>query len=353
MSHIEIVIPFGLPPEMLATELLRELHAPALAEIISRTSSTARLPDFTPLARALPHEAWLAFQFGLTDKIEQDNSPPFAGAAMHLRGLAHGQKICFLLHPAHIDVGQGEMVMTDRRILDLSDAESLSLFEAAKPCFEANGNLFLYGDAMNWFVRSDEWKDLRTASPDMACGRNLTHWMPVGEGESQWRKLLNEVQMVWHTHPINLARLERGAPIVNALWLWGGASGAMLNFPAIIPYSAAYRFGGRMEAYGQFFPENRPECTASEVISGTPEHGLVLLDNLIAPALANDWATWRDVYENLEVEWFAPLIEALDTHRIDKLTVNISNDVTLKTFVTDRGAQRKFWVRKTLATMLR
>lgn len=351
MSHIEIVLPFGLPPEKLAPDLLRQLPAPSLAALVSRTRKTSRQPDFDPQARALPHEAWLAFQFGLTEKIEQENSPPFAGAAMHLRGMAHGQRTWFILHPAHVDVGHGEMIMADRRMLDLPDAESVALFDAARPCFEEAGHTLLYGDALNWFVRADAWKDLRTASPDMACGRNLSHWMPEGPNESQWRKLLNEVQMIWHTHPVNAEREQRAAMRVNALWLWGGAPGAMQNFPAIIPYTAAYRFGGRMEAYGQFFPENRPNCSAADVLSGTPEHGLVLLDDLIAPALANDWHAWLAACETLEGEWFAPLLDALLHQRIDRITMVISNDTALKTYVTDRGAQRKFWVRKTLTTL--
>ncbi len=351
MSHIEIVLPFGLPPKSLAPDLLRQLHAPSLAALVSRTQKTSRQPDFEPHSRALPHEAWLASQFGLTEKPDPDNSPPFAGAAMHLRGLDQNKGYWFILHPAHVVIGHSDMVMADRRTLALPEAESLALFNAARPCFDEAGKQLLYGDAMTWFVRADDWKALRTTSPDMACGRSLSHWMPEGTNASQWRKLLNEVQMGWHTHPVNTVREQRGARTVNALWLWGGSYGATPNFPAILPYTAAFRFAGRMEAYGQFFPESNPDCKAADVLSSPPEHGLVLLDDLIAPTLAGDWDSWLSIYDGLEDEWFEPMLEALLREQVDRVTLNLSNDTSLKTFVSDRSAQRKFWVRRSLTAI--
>jgi len=352
MSHIEIILPFGLPPAQMAAKLTHELETPALAALISRMRTTSRLPEFAPHSRALPHEAWLAYQFGLAEKIDSDNSPPFATSAMQLRGLAQGPGHWFILHPAHIDVGHDQMMMTDRRNLALPDAESVVLFNAAKPCFEEAGKTLLYGDAMTWFVRADDWKDFQTATPDMACNRNLVHWMPEGKNELQWRKLQNEVQMVWHKHPANAAREQHGAMSVNALWLWGGCSGAMPNFPAILPYTAAFGFSGRMEAYGQFFPENLPEYKVGAILAHPPEHGLVFIDDLIAPALAGDWHAWLAAYNQLEDEWFEPLFEALQNQRIDRITLNISNDTAFKTFKTDRPSQRKFWIRKSLKNLL-
>ena len=352
MSHIEIIIPFGLPPAQMAAKLTHELETSALTALISRTRTTSRLPEFSPHSRALPHEAWLAYQFGLDEKIDSENSPPFATAAMQLRGLAQGPGNWFILHPAHIDVGHDQMMMADRRTLALPDAESIALFNAAKPCFEEAEKTLLYGDAMTWFVRADDWKYFQTATPDMACNRNLVHWMPEGENELQWRKLQNEVQMVWHTHPVNTTRSQRGAKTVNSLWLWGGSSGAMPNFPAILPYTVAYGFSGRMEAYGQFFPENLPNYEVSDILANPPEHGLVFIDDLIAPALAADWHEWLTAYGKLEDKWFDPLFESLLSQRIDRITLNISNDITLRTFTTDRQSQRKFWVRKSLKNLL-
>ena len=39
------------------------------------------------------------------------------------------------------------------------------------------------------------------------------------------RRLMTELQMLLHEHPVNEARAARGVPTVNAVWLWGGGEG--------------------------------------------------------------------------------------------------------------------------------
>jgi hypothetical protein len=58
------------------------------------------------------------------------------------------------------------------------------------------------------------------------------------------------------------------------------------------------------------------------------------------------------VYETLEEGWFAPILNALTTKTIRRVTLHLSNDISLKTFVTDAASQRKFWIRKSLAQLL-
>jgi hypothetical protein len=53
----------------------------------------------------------------------------------------------------------------------------------------------------------------------------LSDWWPQEDSLREWRRLLNEIQMVWHDHPVNLARAERGEMPINSLWLFGGAQG--------------------------------------------------------------------------------------------------------------------------------
>ncbi|RJX30974.1 MAG: hypothetical protein C4516_09575 [Oxalobacter sp.] len=276
---------------------------------------------------------------------------------MTLHGVGQQEGVWFILHPAHFQIGHDHMIMADRRTLDLAETESRALFEAVLTSFQEAGKTLIYGNSVNWFVRADDWKDMVTTSPDMACGRNLTHWMPEGEGELAWRKLLNEVQMIWHTHPVNTAREARGARRINALWLWGGASGTRPDFPAMLHYihahpAHAYPFADRMKASGQFFSEYPSDAQSNDILRHPTTHDPVFLDNLIAPALAQNWGSWLSVYETLEEGWFAPILNALTTKTIRRVTLHLSNDISLKTFVTDAASQRKFWIRKSLAQLL-
>ncbi|MEA5098690.1 MAG: hypothetical protein VB032_09180 [Burkholderiaceae bacterium] len=351
MRHIEIIIPFGLPPAKMAAALIRELRTPALATLVARANAAPRLPEFGPQARVLPHGAWLAYQFGLTADFEQNNSPPIATASMQLLGQTPDHGVWFILNPVNIQVGANQILLSDQRHLNLSDKESHLLFEVAKPCFDAANKTLLYGSNTVWFVRADDWKALRTSTPDAACGRNLIPWMPQGEMATEWNRLHNEVQMLWHQHPINAAREQRGLEPVNALWLWGGASGALPTLPAITPYIATYNLSGWISTFGHFAEENNTNCSAADLIASAPERSLLLIDNLIAPALARDWPQWLNVFHKLEKLWFAPLLAALEEQKIDRLTLHLSHDTSLASFASDRQTLRKFWLRKSLARL--
>ena len=45
--------------------------------------------------------------------------------------------------------------------------------------------------------------------------------MPGGSAGPKLRRLMTELQMLLHEHPVNLRRQARGAAPINALWLWG------------------------------------------------------------------------------------------------------------------------------------
>ncbi|MFQ6707899.1 putative sulfate exporter family transporter, partial [Bordetella pertussis] len=55
------------------------------------------------------------------------------------------------------------------------------------------------------------------------AGQRLRAWWTQDVAMRPWRRLLNEIQMVWYEHPVNEARAARGAAPINALWLYGGA----------------------------------------------------------------------------------------------------------------------------------
>src|SRR5689334_7528928 len=64
MVQLTLLLPFALPAPEFAPELIRSLQAPALATLLSRTSSHQHHP-YRHDARALPHETWLARALGL------------------------------------------------------------------------------------------------------------------------------------------------------------------------------------------------------------------------------------------------------------------------------------------------
>ena len=344
MNQLTVLIPFALPPAELARDLLRQTSAPALAMLLTRARHTAPLQACDPFSRALPHEHWLAQHFGLA-RSEPDSSPPAAAALMQRFG--HGGRAghWFVLHPAHIHVARDHLVLTDVAQLQLEEAQSQKLFDAAVPLFVELGYELIYGDARTWFIRADAWAGLRTSTPAAASGRNVDIWMPEGPGELAWRKLQNEVQMQWFTEPLNEEREARGLKTVNSIWLWGGSAAASIKPGAAGTGADSFAPGGWRLPLGEGRAADLAELAA------TAGNRLLVLDQLIELALAEEWGMWLQRMEELDRDWLAPLLDALRTGAIDQLDLVLTGAERVRQSTNTRGPLRKFWVKPSLSRL--
>lgn len=352
MSQLTVVLPFALPAPEFAKELARSLNTPALAALLSRTSSH-RLHPFDFAVRALPHEVWLARALGL----EQAGQPAFAAAAMRGFGLDAGEGTWFIVSPAHIEIARSHLMMPDLRRLQLDDAESRALFEAARPYVEESGHQFVYGDARTWFLRADAWAGMDTATPDTAVGMNLTDYLPTGPHALAYRKLQNEIQMLWYTDPVNAAREARRQPAVNAFWLWSGATVAAVvpaqaGTHAEHPQSRGQRTIATFDTTGWLKALGTRTVDAPASVLDIPGDTLLVCGSAAAPAIAADWSGWLHAMQRLESELFAQLLPALMQGRVKQLKLVLSHRTAHAEFATTALAQRKFWRRPTLERLL-
>ncbi len=344
MHSTTLVVPFGLPPAEMAPDLIRSLQAPSLATLLSRNTTHAA-HAFDPDTRLLPHEAWLAHACGLAGDPAIQPAAPFAPAVMRGFGLQPDAGHWFICHPVHVQVGT-HLMMPDLRNLQLTDAESRTLFEAAQPLFDAPGMALVYGDARTWFLRADDWADLATASPDAATGDNLHTWMPAGAAARDFRRLQNEVQMLWHSHPVNE---PRKAP-VNSFWIWAGAAA---DQPRIDVPLATRGAPGWLDALAQ--PELRDTTAIQWLADGGTKnapHRLAVAGQLVSAGLAEDWGTWLQRLQQLEEQWFAPLLAGLKSGTVKDATIVLTNRRGWTATHTNKMALHKFWRPPTLTNLL-
>ncbi|HYC42196.1 MAG TPA: hypothetical protein VEB70_04320 [Noviherbaspirillum sp.] len=349
MTEIDILLPFGLPPQELAGDLLKELDTPALALLASRTKSGDGNHQDIEFQRALPHELWMARQFGMEDGLRKNGSAPIAWALMAAMRITPRPGAWFVLQPVHIHIARDHLVLTDPRQLELSDEESRTLFDVAAPLFAEAGKQLLYGDASTWFVEAEDWRGLVTSSPDAASGHNIDIWMPKGERERDWRKVQNDVQMHWFDHAVNEAREARRLKPVNSVWLWGGP--AHCTSDRTRHYDMAFNLSGSMQAFRGLVPGYAEAADGTTLLSSAAGRNMLLLDDLLEPALANDWARWLANMQHLEDTWFTPLLHALKSGKIDRLSLITTHDSRISRFTATRLSLRKFWVKPSLASL--
>lgn len=322
-----LLIPFALPPTEHAKDLLKSLQMPALATLIARASEQ-RLHSEEPFAPGLPHERWLAA--GPGDNSPSDNSPPVAHALMQSFGLRPADGHWFLLQPVHLHIARDHLVLTDPQGLQLGDAEARTLYEAILPLANEAGHELAFGDARHWFLRADGWAGLRTSTPAAASGHNVDIWLPRGPGERDWRRLHNEVQMLWHQHSVNDSRDMHGLPRINALWLWAGSDAGPASPSKVSQASPAY----------------------VDYLLGRHGHAALAIDTrLVSPSLAGDWSGWLAAMQALEAERFAPLLASLKAGEPGAATLLLSDAGRLAEWRVSRNGMRKFWISPSLAKL--
>lgn len=106
--------------------------------------------------------------------------------------------------------------------LGLTRAESDEFARALRPLFGDAGFPLEPTAPERWYLRCPSGVRLpRFADPAEVLGADLLSHLPSGDNEKQWRRLLNEAQVILHNHPLNARRTQRGQVPVNSVWFWG------------------------------------------------------------------------------------------------------------------------------------
>jgi len=176
--------------------------------------------------------AWLLSRFG--PGVDALRLCP-AGAA--LRALVTGERdegFWACAEPVHLVTGLDHLRLAPLAGLGLAPAEAQALCDSIAAGLAGSGyvlRLTAYGP---WLLECPTGIECETVEPADAEGRDLRDCLPAGRDGLVVRKLMNELQMLLHEHPVNAHRLDRGLAPVNALWLWGFGQ-ARAAEPALLP----------------------------------------------------------------------------------------------------------------------
>ena len=130
------------------------------------------------------------------------------------------------LQPVHLHATRDHLILMGQSQIDLTEKESSQLLNAALPFIEEDfQSAVLFQNQHYWFIPAGPFASLESYSVDQAHGRNIDWWMPRDTEEEgiakRWRKLQNEIQMLWHIGPVNEEREQRGMPSINSIWISG------------------------------------------------------------------------------------------------------------------------------------
>lgn len=232
--------------------------------------------------------------------IPRQHDWPVAAISLTAAGGQAGEDYWLRADPVHVRIERDRVILGE--ISELDPDEARQLCEALGAHFGADFSPRPLRPAA-WVVRIAAEPEISTTPLSLAAGQHIDPLLPAGRDAMQWRRLLNEVQMLLFSHPVNQAREARGAPVINSVWLWGG---------------------GRLPESGQSTrtvlcdqPDWRALAGHAGARTGAPPEkwgndlaadALIIVDAPHRHLRRGDFESWLAAMRNFEQNWLVPLL---------------------------------------------
>jgi hypothetical protein len=306
IMHCTLLVPDLLPPG-LRDALHPQPRAPRLAALLARGTSIV-LP-------AGGSEAWLCDAFG----VARQHDWPVAALTLIADGGEPADGYWLRCDPVHLYFRQNSMHVSSACGIP-PDADSRALVDALNTHFHADGMLFRAGHDGRWYVRDDMHTGLTTQPLPEALDRAIDAFTPSGADSGYWRRVLNEIQMLLHAHPLNAEREARGLPAFNSVWLWGGGRASDIGIPPCTQLWTDDALARALAARSA--TPNAPLPPTADAVFAAGGDALVILP--AARDAGRKPEIWRQSIEQMEHNWFAPCYSALQMHRLEKLSIVVT-----------------------------
>lgn len=317
MNQLHLLIPDLFPPQEIAAEVCAGLRLPALERLLACASASA--------SPVISLEDWLCASF---------NAQAIAPVRAAADGLDAGEGYWLCADPVHLQLQHAEMVLIPDVALNRDEAAALC--GALNAQFADAGLRFLAPHPLRWYVQLQADPLLTTTPLSQAAWRDARLHQPQGVEELQWQRILTEVQMLLHAHPVNQAR---SGLAVSSLWLWGGGRAGQLRKP----FDAV---GGDSEighAFAQAAGVSHP-ATLQDMLQGTGGNGLWLDEAMSNAQRRGDYHQWCEAVQRFDRDC-ALLRDKLRAGRLQKLTLEVLGGNASQRFELSRSSTWRFWRR--------
>jgi hypothetical protein len=316
------------------------LIAPYIASAILRAiaAGDSRWPQLARVAgrgsvveRGQRSEALRPWQAALLEALgigEAAGSRLYPGAATTRTGDSGARVEGFWMQalPVHFSAGLDRLTAA---LLEgesaLTAAERVELATVVGAHLRASGFDFHETAQGEWLVHSARALDVRTCSPESAASA-LDEAMPRGAAAPQLKRIMTELQMVLHEHPVSERRVRRGLPECNAIWFHGAG-----EIPSLPARALPDAYGDAAYLRGVYRLHEQSTCAL-------PASAAELPRRLRRDAVVVIESTDLDSLESL---WVAPLVAALAAGRLGRIELILDR----WTLTLARSALLKVWRR--------
>jgi hypothetical protein len=284
--------------------------------LLARTAETlSAMPAFRAFARyaAPPLTTRNGLAAAVVAAMSRPGETPVAPLLALGAGMDPGSDYVLAATPVTLVAGRDDVSLAGR-IDDLDRDDTIALIALLNRHFAGDAIAFAAPRPSTWFVRSDKTPAIDTSPLDAALGRAIYRHLLRGADARTWQRWQDEVQMLFHDHPVNQARESQGQAPVTGVWLWGG--GRLADVAAPLPHRAFAAAGepgdlarGLAIHAGQSADALPPDFSATMSRMESNVDGVVSLAPLHSDDDVRQWAA----------AWLQPAVMALEHGVIDAL----------------------------------
>ena len=227
------------------------------------------------------------------------------------------------IDPVHLQADRDRLVLLDNYALELSDDEASECIKSLNTTYDDMEWSVEMGVPSRWYLRLRNDPDIQTRSLDDVVGKNIDPFLPAGKEKQHWQSIMNEMQMLLHSHSVNQLRANSGKLPVNSVWLWGEGSLSALeqleNAATIEAVCASNPLAHGIASYLNINASSLPEEIGKWIHDSGDRAALVVLDDLQAYLNYGELDKWVHFLAEIEHQWVTPVLSALNSGSLHRL----------------------------------
>lgn len=225
----------------------------------------------------------------------------------------------------HLRADIGEIVLYDSSELDLTYKEVEDLTSLVEAHVADEGAHFQTDNDGNSYLLLPDDLEVTTTPTSEVCGQNIFNHLPQGQDKHQLHRLINELQMLLHNAPTNVAREAEGKPAANGLWLWRSRASAAAEAGQGLIDTTVISSGGYPQTLARYHgAAHQPlarnwEDTLALI---TTQRALLVLPHLKAPSAYDDLFRWQEQLKRLTDDWLQPAQIQCNHGELEEVNIN-------------------------------
>jgi hypothetical protein len=232
------------------------------------------------------------------------------------------------------------LILFPSESLAITQAEADALVQSLNQLFAENGLTFYAPAPERWYVHCQSVPDVNFTELDKVLGRQIDGFLPTGTQALIWHRYLNEIQMLFYTHPVNEARACAQRQMIPSVWFWGAGSYPLPQQPT--KHLRVYSDQEEMCWQAQALAYPAQQFSSNGWVESHDDS--VWIISALSKALAKEGvAGWQTALKYIDQTYLRVALRALKAQQLTQVELIFPEATTAYQVTTRQMDTWKFW----------